>query len=264
MKPAYITRIKNEEDLIYYNLLYHYNIGFRDFYVVFNDSNEATRELVHKFKAEKQVFLHVHENPGIAYQQPPMLNKMSQLAYENGCDWIIPVNADEIIHLTEHKTIQEFLEIYNDTDCGHVTCEWIDYHPYKSDNNDPNYFTSWKYRDSVRNGPVKLIIKWHPDMQWGDGHHLVFGVLKDLGLAGNMFYAHFPNRSKEQLRTKIINIGKSFIEQFGSKSGKPQVKMFKNYEKKGDIYFNEIWDRVSEKRKNIDYIYDPLSTELFL
>ena len=44
MKIAYLTQIKNEEKLIYNNLLYHYNLGIRAFFVCFNNSNEETRK----------------------------------------------------------------------------------------------------------------------------------------------------------------------------------------------------------------------------
>jgi len=125
MKPAYITCIKDEPDLIYYNLVYYYNIGIRNFYIMFNNSCEKTRAEVALFENTHQVKLTTFEDKRIGYYQPERFTMMSNAAYAKNCDWIIPVDADEIVRLVKHKKIQDYLKCFEPIDFGFIQCRWI-------------------------------------------------------------------------------------------------------------------------------------------
>jgi len=49
---ALITMIKDEDDVIYDNLVWHFCIGFRKFVIIDNNSTDNTRLLVEKFKKQ--------------------------------------------------------------------------------------------------------------------------------------------------------------------------------------------------------------------
>lgn len=267
MKIAYLTIIKDEQDLIYQNLTYHYNIGIRSFYVMFNNSNNETKAEVIKFtESKKDIYIKVYDDYEIAYRQPDRLKMMSEQAFKDGHTWIIPIDADEILKISKYKTIQEILQRYDHHPYGFIICSWIDYHPTSHDQNKHNsVFKNWKYRDKKRRPISKVIVKWKPGMSWGDGHHFIKTCRVNLGRTKVIIYAHFPNRSKAQLRKKMITIGKAFVATFGEDSTRRQVEQYLDYQERGNIIFDEVWSRITASRKKNEqnYKFDPINPDLF-
>jgi len=158
MKPAYITCIKDEEDLIFYNLIYHYNIGIRDFYIIFNNSNSETRKQVNKFSILKfDANVYTENDNDIAYLQAIRLKRLADMAYNNGCDWIIPIDADEILKINIYKNIQEYLKNFNNHKYGYINCRWFDYHNHILTNIKNNYFVEWRYREMNPRPQARLL-----------------------------------------------------------------------------------------------------------
>lgn len=265
MKVAYLTCIKDEEELIYYNLIYYYNVGIRDFYIMFNNSNQETINQVERFKKEKtDCRCHIEYDSDYAFRQPIRFTKLANFAYEEGCDWMISIDADEIVQLPKHTNIQDALLQYDNNEFGFIVCNWIDYQATSKDNfDDINYFTKWKYRNANKRPVSKVIVKWHPDMKFGDGHHLVTSKRKDLGRSTDMIYAHFPCRTYKQYKNKIEVIAKAFILAFGEESKRPQIAHYHAYSKKGEAWFQEKWERIEKYRQTGKFIYDPLNEKLF-
>jgi hypothetical protein len=265
VKPAYITCIKDEEDLIFDNLIYHYNLGIRYFFVMFNNSNSKTIYKVMKFnEIKKDAYVKVIYDNDIAYRQPERMKRMSEMAYSLGCDWIIPIDADEILIIRKYKTIQDYLKDFDCFDYGFVNCRWFDYHPHPAAE-DGNYFLNWEYREKKPRPPSKIIAKWHSRMKFGDGHHIITSQRKLIANSRVAFYAHFPWRNYEQMRNKIINIGKAFIGYFGEDSNRPQINQYKKFIAEGDDYIKKIWNnKVKYRLENINnMIYDPLDLNMF-
>lgn len=46
-----ISMVKNEEDIIFENLVWHYAIGFRKFIIIDNNSTDNTKSIIEKFAA---------------------------------------------------------------------------------------------------------------------------------------------------------------------------------------------------------------------
>jgi len=267
MKVGYITCIKDEEVLIYAHLAYYYNIGVRDFYIMFNNSADGTEKEVDRFEQQANVHITRYYDSDIAYRQPERFTMMSDKAYNDGCTWILPVDADEIIKIPEGKTIQDCLRPHDRHEYGHIRLDWIDYHPgggYTWLNQQKgSYFTAWTVRESKPRPQGKLIIKWSPGMRYGDGHHILTAKRKHICDAKIMFMAHFPARSLEQLYQKKINIGKAFIAYFGEGSTRPQVLEYYKILKEGRGYVENQWAKICEHRTNNKFIYDPIDPELF-
>lgn len=264
MKPAYITCIKNEEDLIYKNMLYYYNLGIRDYYIMFNNSNDETTSEVHKFEKDYNVSIIRFFDTDIAYRQPERFGMMSNAAYNNGCDWIIPVDSDEIMVLTRHNTIQEYLNCFEPTKPGYIQLRWIDYQPGDFSGDITNYFTDWEYRDPIQRQTGKIIVKWDKGMAWGDGHHLLTKGRHRIEVSTIAYYAHFPNRSYKQLKKKVYTIGKAFIETFGEDSERTQVQTYHKLQE-DPTHFDRIWEKICRNRdKNkADLVYDPINKDFF-
>jgi len=268
MKIAYITRIKHEEKLIFNNLIYYYNIGIRDFYIIHNLSNDETRQEVNRFETLKKDARIVRiEDYNTGYMQAEFFNQASEQAFRDGCNWILPIDADEILKIPNGLTIQECIQPHDRHKYGYIKCKWIDYQPsIKDDDSDTNFFIRWKYREQTPRPQSKVFVKWCDGMKWGDGHHLIISKRNHIADATKLFYAHFPNREFEQMKSKRINIGKTFIEKYGYDSDKPQITDYKRWEKEGDQYFIDAWKELLEKRKNSldSYIYDPIDPKLFI
>lgn len=275
MKVAYLTRIRNEEYLIYYNLLYYYNLGIKDFYLIFNNSNQETRNEVERFKKNyPDIFFYTEDDFGIGYNQDVGFNILANHAFQNGCTWMIPVDADEIIRLYNHETIQDFLAEYDHFKYGYIELFWVNFYPDPETNiagefTHGNIFTEWKHRWSKPMQASKTILKWTAGMHIGYGHHLITTKRTAISIRDkeNIICAHFPNRSLLQLAIKIIIIGKAFIERFGENATNAQIVNYKKYLDRGDTYFQELWDKVLRERQNIkkanEYIFDPIPEKYF-
>ncbi len=268
-KVAYLTRIKDEELLIPYQLLYYYNMGIRNFYITFNNSNAETKKAVNDFALNKKgvkIFEFYEESE--AYNQVEMFDEMSDLAYENGHVWQIPSDADEFLVLKK-ESLEKLLKKYDTYDYGFIKFKWVDYmRTHLDDCNDPNYFTMCKYREPHARPQGKIIYKWSPGCKHGHGNHLLIAKrvkMDEFGLDYG-FFAHFANRFFEQVRKKRIRIGEAFILKYGEDCEKPQVKQYREWQEKGEQYFIDEWERICNERKEHfpRYVYDPIDPKMFI
>ncbi len=58
INPAYLTAIKDDDDIIYDNLNYYYNIGIRDFFIMLHCSDEKTVNEIKRFESDKKTSIH--------------------------------------------------------------------------------------------------------------------------------------------------------------------------------------------------------------
>lgn len=273
---AYLTRIKDEPELIYWNLLYHYNIGIRNFYIMFNRSGNETRELVEKFVSEySDIQYFPFEDNATAYMQREMFEKMANAALGNGHKWQIPVDADELLVL-KGITLEDFIKKYDIHEHGYIRLDFINYHPHEGNNGRiENYFLQWEWRekDTMCGSIYKVIWKWHPLYLCGHGHHLISTKNKFLKNEiaimppDTAFIAHFPERTFDQIRKKKIRICEAFVESFGDDGNSGQVSEYRQWKEKGDQFWIEMWEKIQNNRKlNLEqrnYIHDPISNIYF-
>lgn len=116
---ALVMMIKDEEDIIYENLIWHFCLGFRKFVIVDNNSSDNTRSLIEKFKKEvlNQAIVVIIDDPILEYIQNKVTTSAFLLAKMIWPDveWVFPVDADEF-WLVENK-LKDILQIIpNDVD----------------------------------------------------------------------------------------------------------------------------------------------------
>ena len=89
--------VKDESDIIEYQIAYYYNIGIRDFYIIDNNSTDGTYEILCDIgKRIKGNFVLISDKD-VAYWQYQRINRLCQLAIQDGCTHVLPVDADELL-----------------------------------------------------------------------------------------------------------------------------------------------------------------------
>lgn len=246
MKIAYITMVKDECDLIYYQLNYYRNIGFKDFYIIDNGSTDGTLELIQKFISENpqiKVYLEIDNN--VDYWQYVRINKLANLAYNEGCNWILPVDADELLFHNEKFTNFSVYDFLNDVSEGdYIEFQWWYYRPTDNDDiNEKNPFLRINHRDKIQQCAFKKIfVKWNPSMIVSQGNHCLHNqesYRKIENLSYKISFAHFWRRSLEQERKKMINLGEGYrnlVNVFDT----GHFALYERYLKEGDEYLKGI------------------------
>jgi hypothetical protein len=96
---SYISMIKDEDDIIYENLAWHFAVGFRKFILIDNNSSDNTRNLIQKFINETKelaTVILIHD-PIEEHNQYKLMTAAYRMSHEiwPEAEWIVPVDADE-------------------------------------------------------------------------------------------------------------------------------------------------------------------------
>ena len=87
--------VKNEEEKLEQNLLFHHAMGVDGFIITDNGSSDGTMSIIQQYK-EKGWILEVIEEPSTGYEQKQWVDNMVMKAIEcYHADWIINADADE-------------------------------------------------------------------------------------------------------------------------------------------------------------------------
>jgi len=198
IKPCYITAIKDDDDIIYDNLRYYYGIGLRDFFIMLHCSDEKTVAEIKRFEKDYRTNIFFLEDNDYVFKQDIHLRQLSELAFKEGFNWHITTDADELLILRKHKTIQEFLSEYQDKDS--LTFTWSNYSNIKSSETG-NMFVDRQHRRIVPSPWTKSIAKWTEGtpLIWSVGFHFLLNTTaNDVISPETAFYAHFNYRSFER------------------------------------------------------------------
>lgn len=277
MKPALITVVNPQDnDVIGDQLIYYKNIGISNFYIMLHMPDFTLMSICESFRdkfAELNINLFINAQPEHHHEKD--CKKLSDSALEDGCDWIIGSDADELLILKRHKTIQEFLSEYNDTEIV-LHYKWIDYRADKDVYSDA--FINMKYRckdymDVTDAGWIKTCGKFNNKMSFITGFHNIEGCDNIIKINPEIaFFAHFPERNFEQYDSKTKLQRKNWINKYGF------FYMDKDLEKDPD-FLKKIWpdrlitvngqrqicnnDKSLKDNNKMEYIFDPLPEELF-
>lgn len=94
-----ITMVKDENDIIYQNLVWHFTQGFRKFVIIDNNSSDGTLQLIEKFAEEvkNQASVFIIKDPIKEYIQSRIMTGGYLFARSiwPETEWFFPVDADE-------------------------------------------------------------------------------------------------------------------------------------------------------------------------
>lgn len=162
-----------------------------------NGSTDGTRDILDTLGVE------VIDDPEIAYQQSRKMTTLAHRAIDQGADWIVPFDADEIWY-SPHGSISALLEAVGDRPMV-VSAELYDHVATGLDDDDPNPVTriGWRRRDPL---PLpKVACRSHPGLEVAQGNHdATFDGIYGERVSG-LVVRHFPYRSVEQFISKVRN-----------------------------------------------------------
>lgn len=263
MRIAYVSMVKDEADVIEYNIAYYYNIGIRDFYIIDNDSTDGTYEILCEIGKEIKTNFVLISDKQLAYWQYQRINRLAGIAIKDGCTHVLPVDADELLFQEGNPNfnIYDYLATNNDWDV--LKFQWWYYRGNsQDDHNQNNPFLRMRHRDNPQQSPqTKIIVRYTNQMEICQGNHKLHNedkvVVKE---TKDLFHAHFSKRSVEHLRKKVTNLGKAYEVIKDSFYHESSILDYKNYLEKGDEFLIEELNRFNNQ---FETEFHPFRTEMF-
>lgn len=242
--------VKNEEDILEQNLIFHKQKGVDFFIVTDNNSTDKTPEILRKYQ-EKGWIKEIIEEKATDYRQKVWVDRMvwrAKTVYK--ADWVINADADEFWYPAS-SSLKDTLQ---QTSANVIKCAMYCVYPEEGKN-----FEAWSYTVD----PVEDIAKYDLSLyslfarqipkvmhrtrgyiQISMGNHKVAMFPKRSGKSDIRIY-HYNIRGRQQFLEKMINGGKQ-LEQNPSKHGGRHWRYFYGLYKEGKL--NEEYDRVIGSR----------------
>jgi len=102
MKVVGILLVRNEIDIVFYNIFHHLDVvGFDELIIGDNGSTDGTLRTLH-YLSKLDPRITVIEMAG-PYDQSRRVTDLYHLALDAGADWVVPLDADEFIPLSRRR-----------------------------------------------------------------------------------------------------------------------------------------------------------------
>ena len=211
---AYVTMVKDEDDIIYQNLVWHFCVGFRKFVIVDNNSTDGTRALIEKFKkqVENKAIVVIIDDPIVEYIQSKIMTGAMRFAYSvwPDLDWVFPVDADEFWY--PNVRLQDILskipdsqEVIFTLQHNHVPVE-----EFQDNKKHGVFYKNLNFRlKDLSGGFGKIAVRPGVDVIISQGNHSARTIMHNRGLkyvAGNeigLDMRHFKCDQFSKLRRNI-------------------------------------------------------------
>ncbi len=238
--------VRNEEDVLEQNLLFHKAMGVDAFIITDNNSTDGTLEIIRKFQRKgwvKEVIL----EKGTNHDQKVWVDRMvwkAKTVYK--ADWVINADADELWYAPTGNLKNEL----SSTHANVINCEVRNIYPEEG-----KPLNQWdkvvKAVDDLEKYDLscyslfehlykKVLHRTTCYIQISNGNHKVVMLPKYSKNIGIIVY-HYPNRGKIHFMRKMINGGKS-MEQNPSKHAARHWRYFYQLYKEGKL--EAEYDRV--------------------
>lgn len=248
---ACLLPIRHDYDIVYDHLVYYYNLGCKNFFVLIHCSNGQDAMEIQRFKSDSGCNVTIHEDPNPKYQQDKHYALLSEMAKD--FKWHVMSDTDELLILKENSTLQDF---FRGIDADSVLFRW---YPYIDIFGDKCF--RWSHRTAKPANWTKVAMRYRKGLNWSWGHHHVTGGHKVFN-APNAFYGHFILRDKEMWIQRKLNFADAKRLRFGDNAW--WMKQCSYHEIKNDSNFlHKKWDKAKKKNFSKDLVYDPISPGLF-
>lgn len=239
--------VKNEEDVLEENLLFHKAMGVDGFIITDNNSTDRTPDILRRYR-ERGWVLEVIEERGTDYAQKRWVDRMVWLARTRyGADWVINADADEFWYTPLGDLRRELEQAAGNV----LSCEVRNVYPEEG-----LPWTAWRH--TVRPVPAgadydlsryslygrqtnKVCHRTDGYLQISMGNHKVTMLPRRVSHCGIVVY-HYNVRSRRQFTEKMINGGRQ-LEQRKSRHGGRHWRYFYDLYKRGLL--EAEYDRVT-------------------
>ncbi len=260
--------VKDEADVIYQNLNHHYEIGFRNFIVMNNNSSDDTGHLVESFKKERtDAFVFILSDEIVGYNQAVKTNAMSRYAVSmlslvgRSVDWVLPVDGDEFFIPGREYDMKTVFDDALLDDMKTIAFSWNN--AATSDIDSPilpqdNIFRRFNLRLKKANNHVfKVACRYSDGSEFVQGNHATTTAFKFLektmpASRYGCFIFHLHMRNISHVRRKVINGGKAALEANVEIAGHWKQN-YMNFLSKGDEAIRDIIDSYRLPFKNSGY-----------
>lgn len=229
--------VKNEEDMLEENLIFHKAMGVDGFIITDNNSSDRTPEIIWKYK-EKGWIVEAIEEKATDYQQKKWVDRMiwkAKSVYK--ADWVINADADEIWYAPSGDLKTELVS----SRANVLTCEMKCVYPEEGKPfwqwgqtvevvNDLERYNLSRYSLFARQNK-KVIHRTAGYIQISMGNHKVTMFPKKVEKSNIRIY-HYNIRGKKPFLEKMINGGKQ-LEQNPKKHGGRHWRYFYQLYKEG-------------------------------
>jgi hypothetical protein len=204
--------VRDEEDIVAANILYHLSRGVDHIIVTNNCSVDDTREILQEFERAGQITLIDEDEDD--FSQFRWVTRMARLAQKMGADWVINNDADEMWWSVEGDLKSVLAAVPPAYGC--VTVQRMNALPLRSLSDHP--FEAMRFRDvqSV-NGlgqrlPPKVAHRAVVDVCVQQGNHCVLAPSLGPSVStSRIVISHFPYRSYPQFERRIASGGAAYL-----------------------------------------------------
>jgi SAM-dependent methyltransferase len=233
VKVVGLYLVRNEVDLIEVNLRHHFATAIDEAIVIDNGSSDGTLEKVALLAETMPIQLASEPGP---YDQSARVTRMARVAFRDGADWILPIDADEFWIGTDtalRSVLQDF-----PADVSAVRAEIVNFIQRRDVlTAGPTNLLSMTMRPERQVGPIELCEelvesqqigfvemmyppKWvsraYPDMVITNGNHSVEAIPDSAVTTERILCLHAPLRARSLLAGKLDQ-GRRVIEDEGRK-----------------------------------------------
>jgi 2-polyprenyl-3-methyl-5-hydroxy-6-metoxy-1,4-benzoquinol methylase len=211
MSIVTITWARNEADILETFVRHH--ISNADRMIIILHRTEDESEIMLRQLICEGLPIDIRTDSSLAYRQSTALTALlEEVLQDDRVDWVLPLDADEFLQTSVENSLQKL--------CDHLPTDivtlipWKTYVPTPSDNSlERNVLKRVSHRCLVEQSqyhkiliPAALVRKNASVIPLGS-HHLLNKVTQQKfpeQVTTDLYIAHFPVRSEEQLRRKIL------------------------------------------------------------
>jgi hypothetical protein len=207
MKLVMTLLVRNEEDILDWNLHYHFEQGVAFVIATDNNSTDATPDILRHYEREGRLrFIRERADD---YSQGVWVTRMARMAaLEYGADWVINNDADEFWWPRQGDLCSTLAPVPAGTVALH--CERLNFVPVKASVDGPQTFWErmiWRQAQATNalggKLPGKVCHRGDPQIRVAQGNHVVDGLEGLVQGTDCIEILHYPMRSFAQLETKI-------------------------------------------------------------
>ena len=252
-----VSLIKDEADVIYESLKSSYLSGFRYYAIADNNSSDGTRREIDRFAADHaECIVYIITDPVVGHFQAAKTMGLARLAVTvldglgHPIDWVFPLDADEMLYAGDPS--YDLFEIVNGPESqdkrllSYCFCNGSSSVVHQSIDPAKSFLSHFDFYSTFHKDPVrKVAFRYLNEAYLEEGNHFCTKVVTNvdqllIGAEFGLAVRHFPARSVDHVRKKIVNGARALEAFIGSSAiGGHWKRDYALYVEKGESYLSE-------------------------